>query len=64
LEAPAHLGNARLGPPEATLWVIEATITDYKRECRATGDQDYHLALKDDAGRTMIAEIPDPHCLT
>lgn len=39
--------------------VIPATITAYKEET----DSDIHLAIKDDQGRTMIAEIPDPACM-
>ena len=49
---------------ETTTWTIEATIFDYKEEAGAHGDNDYHLAIKDSAGRTMIAEIPKPTCLT
>jgi hypothetical protein len=61
---PAHRGNVRIAPTEATIWVIEATITEYKEEKGATGDNDYHLALDDGAGNTMVAEIPSPGCLT
>jgi hypothetical protein len=42
---------------------IEATLFDYKEEAGAHGDSDYHLAIKDSAGRTVIAEIPKPDCL-
>ena len=62
-DPPAHTGNTRKGPTESTIWVIEATIPDYKQEGGAHGDSAYHLALKDDDGNTMIAEIPDPDCL-
>jgi hypothetical protein len=50
-------------PAERKIWVIEATLTDYKEERGAHGDTDYHLALKDGT-RTMIAEIPKPTCVT
>ena len=35
------------------------TLTQYKVET----DMDYHLVLRDDAGKTMIAEIPIPSCV-
>jgi|ERR1700730_2233278 len=63
IPAPPSPGNTRVGPTEATIWIIEATITDYKIEGGAKGDQDYHLALDDGSGRTMIAEIPSSSCL-
>src|ERR1700732_1326631 len=55
ITAPAKPGNTRVGPTESTIWIIEATITDYKIEGGNNGDQDYHLALDDGSGRTMIA---------
>src|ERR1700674_3537379 len=58
IPAPVNPGNTRVGPTEATIWVIEGTITDYKIEGGSHGDQDYHVAMVDGAGRTMIAEIP------
>ena len=58
LAAPNRPG-ARVQGAETTLWTVHATLTAYKRET----DSDYHLALVDDQGNTMIAELVDPHCL-
>ncbi len=58
---PASIpGNNRIAPYETTVWVINATLTQYKAE----DDEDIHLILRDSANRTMIAEIPTPHCLS
>jgi hypothetical protein len=51
--------NNRVAPYETTVWVLNATLTQYKLET----DQDYHLILSDASGNTMIAEIPDPVCV-
>jgi Bacterial Ig domain len=51
--------NNRVAPYETTVWVLNATLTQYKLET----DQDYHLILSDASGNTMIAEIPDPACV-
>ncbi|HXO42431.1 MAG TPA: Ig-like domain-containing protein, partial [Thermoanaerobaculia bacterium] len=51
--------NNRVAPYETTVWVLSATLTQYKLET----DQDYHLVLSDASGNTMIAEIPDPACV-
>lgn len=58
------LGNTRASTAERKIWVIEAFVTDYKQETGAHGDTDYHLALEDEDGNTMIAEIPKPSCVT
>ena len=50
----------RVQPTETTVWVINATLKEYARE----RDQDYHLVLINDAGNTMIVEIPDPNCVS
>lgn len=55
---PPH--SARVKPTEVTLYVVTATMTDYKR---SADDHDYHIVLDDDKGHTMIAEIPDPSCV-
>jgi hypothetical protein len=47
---------------EQVIWTVDATIFAYKEEV-APGDTDYHIAIKDGAN-TMIAEIPDPNCVT
>ncbi|HJP91560.1 MAG TPA: hypothetical protein VJ875_06365 [Pyrinomonadaceae bacterium] len=57
-------GNTRVATAERKIWVIEAILTDYKQELGAHGDTDYHLALEDDDGNTMIAEIPKQSCVT
>ncbi len=51
--------TSRLQPTETTVWTVSATLTGYKVE----NDSDYHLVISDDAGNTMIAEIPDPSCV-
>jgi hypothetical protein len=58
--APSPIpANNRVQPAETTVWVISATLTQYKLE----SDSDYHLILDDGAGHTMIAEIPSPSCV-
>src|SRR5579885_544127 len=60
LPAPSPIpANNRVQPTETTVWVITATLTQYKLET----DSDYHLVLDDGAGHTMIAEIPAPSCV-
>ena len=60
LTAPATPpANNRVQPTETTTFVIDATLVEYKLET----DSDYHLVIKDAAGNTMIAEIPDPACV-
>jgi hypothetical protein len=51
--------NARIAPTETTIYVLNATMTLYKKE----GDVDYHIVLDDGAGNTLIAEIPSPACV-
>ena len=51
--------NNRVAPYETTVWVINATLTQYKLE----SDSDIHLVLQDASGLTMIAEIPSPGCV-
>jgi hypothetical protein len=60
IAAPATIPlNARVQPPEITNFLLDATLVQYKLE----SDSDYHLVIKDSAGNTMIAEIPDPACV-
>ena len=60
LPAPAvRPQDARVTPVEDTVYRLTATVFAYKRE----SDGDYHLALRDHAGHTLIAEIPDPACV-
>jgi hypothetical protein len=64
LAAPSPLPtDTRFSPTENTIFVVNATLTDYKIESGATGDSDYHLVLMDDQGNTMVAEIPSPSCV-
>jgi hypothetical protein len=60
LQAPGSLpANNRVQPTETTVFLVQATLTQYKLE----SDSDYHLILVDGSGHTMIAEIPDPSCV-
>lgn len=58
LPAPVNPGDKRQSGEFATA-TIHATLTAYKSEA----DSDYHLALRDSTGATMIAEIPSPGCV-
>jgi hypothetical protein len=51
--------DTRFSPTENTVFVVNATLTDFKSE----SDSDYHLVLMDNQGNTMIAEIPSPSCV-
>ncbi|HVS20426.1 MAG TPA: hypothetical protein VHD88_01195, partial [Pyrinomonadaceae bacterium] len=51
--------NNRVRPTETTLFVVNATLKEYV----LAYDSDYHMVLVDEAGRTMIAEIPAPSCV-
>jgi len=55
--------DSRFDPTENTVFVVNATLTDYKLEGGSKGDSDYHLVLQDDQGNTMVAEIPSPSCV-
>ncbi|HXC18202.1 MAG TPA: PKD domain-containing protein [Holophagaceae bacterium] len=58
--APSPIpANNRVSPYETTVWVLNATLTQYKLE----SDSDIHLVLQDASGLTMIAEIPLPSCV-
>src|SRR5436305_10169240 len=49
----------RVAPTETTVWRVTATMTAFKLE----DDSDVHLAIRDSAGHTMIAEFPlTPTC--
>ena len=53
--------NHRLGTPEETTYRVTALLLGYRKE----QDGDFHLVLKDPkSDATMIAEIPDPRCIT
>src|SRR5260370_29999537 len=53
----------RFAPTEKTVFVVNATLTDYKLEGRTKGNSAYHLVLDDGQSHTMIAEIPSPGCV-
>ena len=55
--------DSRFAPTEETVFVVNATLTDFKLETGATGDSDYHLVLMDELGNTMVGEIPSPSCV-
>jgi hypothetical protein len=60
LTAPSPIpANNRVQPTETTVWLLNATLTQYKLE----SDSDYHLVLSDGSGHTMIVEIPAPSCV-
>jgi hypothetical protein len=60
LTAPGTLpANNRVQPTEATVFTINATLTEYKLET----DSDYHIVIADASGNTMITEIPSPSCV-
>ena len=51
--------NGRVSPRETTQYQLSGTLTKYVREA----DSDYHLVIKDGAGRTMIVELPANNCV-
>lgn len=60
IPAPSPIpSNNRVAPTETTVWVINATLTEFKLE----NDSDYHLVISDSSGNTMITEIPSPTCV-
>lgn len=50
--------DSRYSPTELTTYEVTGYITLIKAEA----DQDYHIVLADDAGRTMIVESTHPDC--
>jgi hypothetical protein len=62
LDTETAPGNpiARVPPVEQTVYRVTARLTGYKIEA----DSDDHLVLDDGQGRTMIAEIPSPGCIS
>jgi hypothetical protein len=51
--------DTRFAPTELTTFVISTTLVLIKFEA---DDDDYHLVIKDNRGRTMIIESPNPEC--
>jgi hypothetical protein len=57
---PASLpSNGRVSPRETTQYQLSGTLIKYVREA----DSDYHLVVRDGAGRTMIVELPASNCV-
>ncbi|MBV8517410.1 MAG: hypothetical protein JO197_08410 [Acidobacteria bacterium] len=57
---PASIpSTTRVAPRETTQYQVSGTLIKYAKE----SDSDYHLVIKDSAGRTMIVEIPAPNCV-
>lgn len=50
--------DSRYAPAETTLYQISGRLVVIKREA----DQDYHLVIQDNKGRTMIVESPAGSC--
>lgn len=59
LDVGGAFSNARVTPIETTVYVVDATITFYKKEA----DVDYDIVLDDGNGHTLISEIPSPACI-
>lgn len=51
--------NGRVSPRETTQYRLSGTLIKYVREA----DSDYHLVIRDSAGRTMIIELPASSCV-
>ena len=61
LAAPKNLPQSnRLSPTETEIYQLQATLL----EVNQTDDSDYHLLIADSSGHQMIAEIPDPQCVS
>jgi hypothetical protein len=59
IPAPRPLPQERrIGPIETTIYSVTATLIAY----RVAPDSNIHMVLADEAGRTMIAQIPSPAC--
>lgn len=50
--------NSRVAPRETTQYQLSGTLIKYNKQT----DKDYHLVIRDGAGRTMIVELADPNC--
>src|SRR2546422_6418389 len=53
------LSDSRIEPDELNVSVVNAVLTSYKRE----DDGDYYAVLSS-GGATMVAEFPDPDCVS
>src|SRR5207248_2375591 len=52
--------NNRIVNVETTDWWLEMKLVKFKTE----SDSDIHLVIADANGRTMIAELPSPSCVS
>jgi hypothetical protein len=57
---PENRLNSRYAPTELKTFEVTGSLIVIKLE----PDQDYHIVIRDDGGRTMIVESPDPACAT
>ena len=55
---PGTRSHSRFPHTELTTFVVTGTLIVIKPE----QDEDYHIVLQDEQGRTMIVESPHPHC--
>jgi hypothetical protein len=51
--------DTRYSPVELTTFEVTGRLTLVKKEA---DDDDYHLVIRDNRGRTMIIEAPEPDC--
>jgi hypothetical protein len=59
LPAPRPLPQQhRIAPVETTIYTVTATLVEYA----GGGDEDRHLVLADEAGRTIVATLPSAAC--
>ena len=60
ITAPGSLpSNNRISPVETTIFSVDATMVEFG----LAADSDYHVAISDGNGHSMITEIPDPACV-
>jgi hypothetical protein len=63
-EPASKPATKRANKAEKTVFEVTATLREFKWEkSNTTGDNDYHLVIKDAGGRTFIAEIPASVCV-
>ena len=56
---PNRLKDTRYAPTELTVFEVTGVLVYIKSE----DDEDYHLVIRDDSGRTMIVESPADNCV-
>lgn len=56
--------KTRIKPQELQVYHVEGMLTWYKCECDPKrGDLGYHLVLESEAGKSIVATIPNPKCV-